>query len=235
MSITILKIIALFCMILDHIGFFFPNMKYYLFLRIIGRIAAPIYFFCFVEGYKHTHNKKIYRNKLFISSILMMIINAWMITFLQLLHHPLPNGINILTPNMFFTFFILFQILEGMNYIIDVFKQKKSNSIENIFINKHKLLKVLYICFIPFIEYKYIAFCSVLIFFYIDNKYIKYLLFIISNVIICLLLKNKIELFMLLSIIPLYFYNGKRGNYNSSFFYIIYPLHFYFLALLTIF
>lgn len=233
MSITILKFIALFCMILDHIGFFFPNMNCYLFLRIVGRIAAPIYFFCFVEGYKHTHNKKLYRNKLFISSILMMIINAWMITLLQFINHPLPNNINILKPNMFFTFFILFQILEGINYIIDMLKQKKHNSIEVI--NKHKILKVLYICFIPFIEYKYIAFCSVLIFFFIDNKYIKYLLFIILNIIICLLLKNKIELFMLLSIIPLYFYNGKRGNYNSSFFYIIYPLHFYFLALLTIF
>ena len=58
MSTTMLKIIALITMIIDHIGLYIPNTSEY--LRYIGRISAPIFLFCSVLGYINTHNKKKY-------------------------------------------------------------------------------------------------------------------------------------------------------------------------------
>ena len=57
-----LKIIALTAMIIDHIGaFLFPQ---YLILRIIGRLAFPIYAFLVVEGFFHTSDVKRYMMRL---------------------------------------------------------------------------------------------------------------------------------------------------------------------------
>ena len=53
-----LKMIALVTMLTDHIGaIFYPDM---IALRVIGRIAFPIYCFLLVQGFLHTSNLKIY-------------------------------------------------------------------------------------------------------------------------------------------------------------------------------
>ena len=105
MTISKLKNIALVFMILDHIGFFFQDSKYYLLLRSIGRLAAPIFFFCFVEGYFNTHDKNKYKLRLLISSISMFILNFFMIFLFKVMRQPLSNAISLFVPNMFFTFF----------------------------------------------------------------------------------------------------------------------------------
>ena len=49
-----LKLIALISMTIDHIGFMlFPRVKI---LRVIGRIAFPMFAFLIVEGYFYTKN-----------------------------------------------------------------------------------------------------------------------------------------------------------------------------------
>ena len=53
-----LKIIAAVSMLIDHIGaYLFPHI---IFLRIIGRIAFPIFAFMIAEGCHYTRNKKKY-------------------------------------------------------------------------------------------------------------------------------------------------------------------------------
>lgn len=53
-----LKILAIVCMTLDHIGFaFFPDV---VLLRIIGRLAFPIFSYCIAEGCRFTHDKVRY-------------------------------------------------------------------------------------------------------------------------------------------------------------------------------
>lgn len=47
-----LKIIALICMTVDHIGFIL--LPQFLFLRIIGRLAFPIFAYMIAEGCRHT-------------------------------------------------------------------------------------------------------------------------------------------------------------------------------------
>lgn len=53
-----LKILAIVCMTLDHIGFaFFPDV---VLLRIIGRLAFPIFSYGIAEGCRFTHDKVRY-------------------------------------------------------------------------------------------------------------------------------------------------------------------------------
>ena len=54
-STTCLKWIALICMVFDHVAEFIPGMP--IWFRWIGRISAPIFVFCMVEGIKYTTNK----------------------------------------------------------------------------------------------------------------------------------------------------------------------------------
>ena len=58
LSGTELKVIAAASMLTDHMGaVLFPQL---LFLRVIGRLAFPIYCFLLAEGAVHTHNMKKY-------------------------------------------------------------------------------------------------------------------------------------------------------------------------------
>lgn len=74
-SSTCLKWIALICMVFDHIAEFIPGMP--IEFRWIGRIAAPIFVFCMVEGVKYTTNRKKYLLRLYIASIIMAVIQIF--------------------------------------------------------------------------------------------------------------------------------------------------------------
>ena len=61
LSSTALKEIALALMLLDHIHYFFaftgavPEG-----FSMLGRVSAPLFLFCTVEGFAHTHDRKTY-------------------------------------------------------------------------------------------------------------------------------------------------------------------------------
>ena len=55
---TVLKLIAMLTMVIDHIGdIFFPEVFW---MRFVGRIAMPIFAFFIAEGYSYTHDRKKY-------------------------------------------------------------------------------------------------------------------------------------------------------------------------------
>ena len=58
-----LKILAMVCMTIDHIGAaFFPQAVW---LRVIGRLAFPLFSYCIAEGCRYTRNKARYFGSVF--------------------------------------------------------------------------------------------------------------------------------------------------------------------------
>lgn len=67
----ILKIIAMLTMLIDHIGYlYYPGVVW---LRIIGRIAFPIFAFLIARGYRFTSNKTRYGIRLFAFGIVSQV------------------------------------------------------------------------------------------------------------------------------------------------------------------
>lgn len=67
-----LKIIAAVAMVLDHVGLmFFPGNGL---LRILGRLAFPIFAFMIAEGSKYTRNKGRYFGQLFSLAVICQIV-----------------------------------------------------------------------------------------------------------------------------------------------------------------
>lgn len=63
----LIKIVAFVTMFIDHAGYlFFPHI---LWLRIIGRIAFPLFCYCLVFGFFHTRNVKKYMLRLLLFAI----------------------------------------------------------------------------------------------------------------------------------------------------------------------
>lgn len=67
-----LKIIAAICMLCDHVGmFFFPKITV---MRIIGRLAFPIFAFMIAEGAAHTKNKLRYLSTVALIAVALQTI-----------------------------------------------------------------------------------------------------------------------------------------------------------------
>ncbi len=67
-----LKIIAMITMTCDHVGLqIFPQLQW---LRILGRLAMPIYAYMIAEGCRHTRNRKRYLLRLLGMGVLCQIV-----------------------------------------------------------------------------------------------------------------------------------------------------------------
>ena len=74
MSSTALKLLALGLMLIDHIYEFLPGMP--VILTILGRISAPLFFFCTAWGFHHTRSRETYLLRLYDCSVLMGILDC---------------------------------------------------------------------------------------------------------------------------------------------------------------
>ena len=72
MSSFVLKLIAAVTMFIDHAGLLlFPDLEI---MRIIGRLAFPIYAFCIAEGFRYTKNWKLYFLRVFLLGLVCQIV-----------------------------------------------------------------------------------------------------------------------------------------------------------------
>ncbi len=118
LSGTELKTIALILMILDHIHYFFSFTGYIPeWFSMLGRLSAPLFLFCMVEGFTYTHNRKRYFLKVYIISICMNGLLFFM-QFAGILRRP--DGFFPMN-GMMTAFTLLMVMFQG----IDLIKQKR--------------------------------------------------------------------------------------------------------------
>lgn len=220
-----IKILACIFMFIDHLGmFFYPNI---IALRIIGRLAMPLFAFFIAEGAHYTKNKTAY-----LSGILMLglIIASTVYAFTKEIN------LNILIS---FSFSLI------LIYIFDKFREK-------IYLHKKSaiLLFILFIIYLTglliFLRYYYIEYqlFAILIPFGLSltnskfkkncDNIIKFIVFILFYT-ICMFISSfiyqintplHIQAYGYFASIFILLYNNKRGRLNLKYlFYIFYPLH----------
>lgn len=220
MSVFTLKLLALFFMVIDHIGYFFISDETYYLYRAFGRISAPIFLFLFTEGYLKTSNRKKYGNRLLTFSIVLFVGNVILKLFLKDNMYPLNT-------NIIFTMYLCFLFLNNV--------ECKERNIGNKI-----LLGTLTLILIYFAEYSFLALLCVIIFYLYNKKYFSKLqaglLFVLMSIGYCLLMSNLIQVFMVMAIVPILLYNGKLGyknKYIQLFYYWFYMIHLWIFTIIS--
>lgn len=225
MSSFILKIIAIICMFCDHFGDFYYNST--TILNYIGRFAFTIFAFQISEGYIHTHNIRKYITRLFLFACISQI--PFMLFYYSIF-------------DTYFAINVIFTLLFGL---LTVLIYDKYNKILGV-ITGIMLGILAQLCHF---DYGFYGVFIVFIFYILRNhKLYMSLLFIISVIIkyyantikfqlpiSYIFWGNKFSLLMYstcFSIIPILFYNGKKGKDAKYLFYIFYPLHLLILGML---
>lgn len=109
-----LKWIALGLMVLDHIHYFFKYTgRVPVWFSMAGRLAAPLFLFCLVEGFTHTHDRKKYFIKVYAIHLLMSGLLFLMIAGVVPIR---PDGFYPLN-GMMTAFSILMIVFQGMDWL----------------------------------------------------------------------------------------------------------------------
>lgn len=107
-----LKYIAMFLMLLDHIHYFFEfTGKIPMWFSMLGRLSAPLFLFCIIEGFTHTHNRKKYFTRIYAIAVVMGLIQY----FISHFGFARPDGF-FPQNQMLATFSILLVILQGFDW-----------------------------------------------------------------------------------------------------------------------
>ena len=114
LSGTALKLIALGLMVLDHIHYFFEYTDLIPeWFSMLGRLAAPLFLFCVVEGFAHTHDRRKYFLRVWIIAAAMGSLLFAMAYFGVLVR---PDGFYPLN-GVLLNFVVLMPIWQGMDWL----------------------------------------------------------------------------------------------------------------------
>ena len=205
-----LKLIAALFMTIDHIGFIlFPDI---IILRIIGRLAFPIFAFAISEGCRHTSNRRVYLMTLFTAAAAVQVIYT------------------IATASLYMNIFVTLTLSVLSVIVFDkaILHERKTSLA--IFLSYMGIIFAL--CeilpqFIPGFCIDY-GFFGVLLplWCYVDRNKKEQLLYFTIGLILLSASKGGIQYFSLLSVPLTALYNNTRGKAALKwFFYLYYPLH----------
>jgi len=257
-----LKIIAIVTMIIDHIGYYFKpymNNVVYIMLRAIGRISMPLFAYLLVQGFFHTKDLKKYIIRIFVFAIATQLAIFGVSIFDEN-----PQNLSVNTQlNVLFSYtlsLITLWVIHEKTII------KKYDLNKNMFAKILMILAIIGIyVFIPFDYEIYLPLFIVMLYFIeklkitiymqrqnynisikgmlvssltedkIKKGYILLILFAMLTIIIRSM--NPMYWYMLLSIIPIYLYNGERGKSNKKIkymFYAVFPLQHFLIYLVSL-
>lgn len=111
---TQLKTIALVLMVLDHIHYFFEfTGGIPILFSMLGRLSAPLFLFCTVEGFAHTHDRKRYFLRIWAIGAGMAALE-----FFMMYAHAFRRGDDFYPANAIFQDFVLLCIVwQGMDWL----------------------------------------------------------------------------------------------------------------------
>lgn len=226
MNSFILKIIACFSMLIDHLGYVVIGSTS--FFNCAGRLAFPIFAFQLTEGFAHTKNLKKYFLRLLIFACVSQIpfmlftsifteeirINIIFVLLLGLLFMTVYDKYNKI---LGFVFGVILAVLANLLRFDYGWYGIAIIMIFHIF-KKHKFLMSLSFILATFIKY---------IVPIVDLE-----IFTILNVFTTINLYSLLCLFTYLALIFISLYNNKKGPDSKYFLYVFYPAHLIILYLL---
>ena len=207
-----LKILALIAMTIDHIGcYLYPTHEW---MRIVGRLAFPIFAYMIAEGARYTKNRKKYLGMMFGLGVICQIVYYFAMgslfqcilitfTFSIVLIYALDYAIQrknaegwillgLLFIAVFFLVYVLPKLLSHTDYNVD-----------------YGIWGVLFPVFV-----------------YLGGKNKWARLALAAIPLVFLALSYPKQEYALFALVPLALYNGTRGNWRMKYlFYIYYPLH----------
>lgn len=221
-----LKLIAVVCMLIDHLAAFYlfklPVMHTELFMlghhavtpllmmRLVGRLAFPIFAFLIVEGFLHTRSRVRYGRNLLIFALLSEL--PWNLIHSGTWHYP--------SQNVFFTLLLGYLGLCALEYFKDDSRRLLAS-----------LLGLLVASVLMRADYGCSGYGFILLLYVLRENRI--LQAIIGS---CVLGSRWIAG---LAFIPINMYNGERGFVKGPvakyLFYLFYPLHLLVIYLLRVY
>ena len=212
-----LKIIAMISMLFDHIGvLLLPGCEI---LRIVGRLAFPIFAYMIAEGCRYTRNRTKY---LLLIALMAIVFQLVYFVTMQSAGMALYQGI-----------LVTFSLSIVSIYVIDWYREKKSEL--SFLVMLVVLASIFYAAVILpeeftwqgySIDYGIFGILLPVLVYYAPGRVSK--LFAVAFSVVGLALTTEIAItwYALLTIPLLALYNGKRGKRKMKYvFYIFYPAH----------
>lgn len=229
LSANTLKYFAIAAMLIDHIAWCFVETYSVLgqIMHVIGRLTAPIMCYFIAEGYYYTRNVKKYLLRLGVFAVI-----SWTpFVFMELGLFPIGvrDGRFEIYPyqGVIYTFFL------GLLALVIIHSEKLKKPVKALLLTLIVLLSF-------WGDWMFFAIVWIIIFDRYRSDFKKQMIWFAVTAVLMELLTMLIsmtfagslfQLGVLLAIVPLYFYNGKRGGsekfrvFNKWFFYVFYPLH----------
>jgi TraX protein. len=239
MSSSMLKIIAIVTMVLDHTAFTFLvyGTPEYMVLRSIGRLSFPIFCFLLAQGFVYTRNRKKYTLRM----LIFALVSEWPY---HLWLYGRARYVWEDSFNVFFELFLGLLAIACVNKAIKVIRNREAIKTEWWKIPVFTLCAAGIVYIAEFFNTSYGAYGILLIIgFYLakENKILLGLVIAATTVgyVAETVIDKGVEVslvlqrYAILACFPILLYNGKKGwNMPKYIFYVFYPLHILILYLI---
>lgn len=252
MSSNSLKVIAVICMIIDHIGYYFyyaiPDYAY-LICRIIGRVAMPIFVYLLVQGYFNTKSIRKYKLRLLASAIItqvvILILKYINVNYYSFYVVEIYNILNILF-SLFLSLILIClidrKIFYAKGFFTEIFDKLIRLFVFLIIVFVYARFEFDYLYVVPIIAICLYIVEKLRIYFEYDINSLIYKVTLGCVLLILLSLSGfvvgELNFLSIFAIFIIIFYNGKLGKKSKglrNLFYVVFPLQhatLYFLAMI---
>lgn len=200
---SVLKWIAVLTMVIDHVGaILFPDQ---IWMRVIGRVAFPVYAYCLAEGFRYTSDYRRYLGRLALFAILSEIP-------FDLAFYGVP--FSFAHQNVFFTLTLGLILL----WVLERFR-------EQLLLCAGAFVVLCFLAQALHMDYGAGGLLMVFAFYLAQqgtSPWIGWGIFVFINL---FGYAGGVQWAAILALLPIGLYSGKAGKKKQRFFYWIYPLH----------